>query len=76
MHVPWASPHGLALSMWHLTSKPARESVCRESASKMEVTDLYHVFKELLSHHLCLSLLLRSKSQVLPKVKLGEYTRA
>lgn len=56
------------------TSKPAAESISRESASKMEVPVFYNVFVKMISCHLCHSLLLRSKSQILPKLKGGKKT--
>ena len=41
----------------------------RESASKMEVTVLCHIVMEIISHHLCNILLVRSNSKVLPVLK-------
>lgn len=52
--------------------KPAAESISRESASKTEVPVFYNVFMKMISCHLCHSLLLRSKSQFLPKLKGGK----
>lgn len=48
----------------------------RESASKMEVTILCHIVMEIISHHLCHILLVRSNSKVLPVLKERRLCKA
>lgn len=57
-------------------TKPAKESVCRESASTIGVTVLRNMIVEVTSPLLCLTLLLEASHRSHPLQREGNYTRA